>query len=93
MDAQAIDTGRMKTVRKARKMTRAKLAKRAGLTERQVTKLETASPATAVLPEESIAKISAALEIPALALTGELDLDASDLEQLIPKASSCGCCP
>ncbi len=48
MTTLTIDPLRLKTVRKARKLGRPKLAKLVSLTERQLTKLETAK--TAPLP-------------------------------------------
>nr|WP_247738897.1 helix-turn-helix domain-containing protein [Shimia sp. R9_2] len=80
----------MKSVRKARKLGRPKLAKLTSLTERQLTKLETASNG-AVLPEATVIRIAGALGIPALALTGELPLIEDDL-QPVAKTSSCSCC-
>ncbi len=45
MTTLTIDAARLKTVRKARKIGRPKLAKLVGLTERQLAKLETGTTA------------------------------------------------
>ncbi|MBO9475185.1 helix-turn-helix transcriptional regulator [Shimia sp. R10_1] len=93
MTALTLDPQRLKTVRKARKLGRPKLAKLVGLTERQLTKLETASNGAA-LPEATLIRIATALQIPAPALTGELPLGEDTLEpvQPISQGSSCSCC-
>lgn len=62
MTTLTIDPQRLKTVRKARKLGRPKLAKLVSLTERQLTKLETAK--TATLPEPAAVRLAAALQIP-----------------------------
>ncbi|WP_422050975.1 helix-turn-helix domain-containing protein [Shimia sp.] len=90
MTELTIDPQRLKSVRKARKLGRPKLAKLTSLTERQLTKLETASKGAA-LPEATVIRIAGALGIPALALTGELPLIEDDL-QPAAKTSSCSCC-
>ncbi|MBO9402723.1 helix-turn-helix transcriptional regulator [Shimia sp. R9_1] len=90
MTELTIDPQRLKSVRKARKLGRPKLAKLTSLTERQLTKLETASKGAA-LPETTVIRIAGALGIPALALTGELPLIEDDL-QPAAKTSSCSCC-
>jgi transcriptional regulator with XRE-family HTH domain len=99
MTTLTIDPQRLKTVRTARKLGRSKLAKLIGLTERQLTRLETAS-AGASVPEATMNRLAAALAIPALALTGDLPLIAEDLQpvqslQPIEPAghsSGCSCC-
>lgn len=91
MTELTIDPQRLKSVRKARKLGRPKLAKLTSLTERQLTKLETASKGAA-LPEATVIRIAGALGIPALALTGELPLIEDDLLQPVAKTSSCSCC-
>lgn len=79
---------RVKTLRKARKIGRPKLAKLTGLTERQLTKLE--SSAGTDLPEPSVERLADALNITPMVLTGELALLDEDLKP----ASTCtsGCC-
>ena len=91
MANQNIDTDRLKTVRKARKITPAKLGKLAGMTERQIAKLETFGAGAAT--DHQIERLSLALQIPTLTLTGELPMDDTDLSQITPPKSSCGCCP
>ncbi|MBO9477846.1 helix-turn-helix transcriptional regulator [Shimia sp. R11_0] len=93
MTVLTIDPQRLNTVRKARKIGRPKLAKLVGLTERQLTKLETASTSV-TLPEATLIRIATVLQIPAPALTGELPLGEGNLEPVQPIAhsSSCSCC-
>ncbi|MEM1237703.1 MAG: helix-turn-helix transcriptional regulator [Pseudomonadota bacterium] len=88
-----IDTATLKTVRKARKIARSKLAKLSGVTERQITRLETNAGA-ATLPHPAFMRLAAALDIPQPVLTGELALMEDDL---VPASelnceSGCGCC-
>ncbi len=85
-----LDAGTLKTVRKARKIGRPRLARLAGLTERQIARLETS--AQGAVPQDVLMRLSAALQVPVEALTGALPLIDEDL---IPAAqSSCknGCC-
>ena len=88
MTSNAILPDRLKTIRKARKIGRPNLAKLAGLTERQLAKLETNTGLG--LPGASLLRLADALNTTPLALTGELDLIDDDLKP----ASSCrkGCC-
>ncbi|MCG7492694.1 helix-turn-helix transcriptional regulator [Thalassobius sp. Cn5-15] len=92
MTTLTIDPQRLKTLRKARKLGRPKLAKLVGMTERQITKLETAvaGPATA-MAEPAADRLAAALHIPTLVLTGELALIDEDLQQVQNSCTS-GCC-
>ncbi|MGR3713635.1 MAG: helix-turn-helix domain-containing protein [Shimia sp.] len=89
MTALTLDSDRLKTVRKARKIGRPKLAKLTGLTERQLAKLE-GNGGTSV-PEAAVTRLSEVLQIPVMALTGELALIDDDLK---PAQSTCtsGCC-
>ncbi|TCL09347.1 hypothetical protein BXY66_1392 [Shimia isoporae] len=91
MTALSIDASRLKTLRKARKIGRPKLAKLSGLTERQLAKLESSSGFTP-LPEPTVAKLSAALQIPTPALTGELPLIDDDLQPAQKSTCTSGCC-
>lgn len=87
---QTLDRDRLKSVRKARKVGRPKLAKLAGLTERSRTKLESSGPQLQPVPDETLTRIAAVLQVPVLVLTGDLDLADDDLA---PAAKpSCGCC-
>jgi len=85
-----IDPQRLKTVRKARKVGRAKLAKGTRLTERQLTKLETAKAPIAV-SELALDRMAHVLQIPVQALTGELPLIEDDLKP-VEKTCTSGCC-
>ena len=77
----------LKTVRKARKIGRPRLAKLTGLTERQIARFETGTG----VPSGALAKLSAALQVPESVLTGEEPLADEDL---MPAAEGCtkGCC-
>ncbi|GAB5512162.1 MAG: hypothetical protein Rhims3KO_35630 [Hyphomicrobiales bacterium] len=86
----AVDAARIKTIRKARKIGRPKLAKLSGLTERQVAKLETSGPA--VLEASVLLKLSEVLQVPAPTLTGEFEILADDLEPMAAKKCTSGCC-
>ena len=88
MTTIAIMPDRLKTVRKARKIGRPKLAKMSGLSERQLARLETTKGLG--LPDDFLIRLADALHITPLALTGELDLIDEDLTP----SSTCtkGCC-
>ena len=89
MATLTLNTTRIKKIRKARKIGRPKLAKLAGLTERQVTKLEIAARETPV-EHATAMRLSLALDVPLPTLTGEFEISEDDLTQATPK--SCGCC-
>lgn len=86
----AIDADRLKAVRKARKTGRPKLAKLAGITERQVAKIE--AKAVAAVSEGVLLRLSDALQVPAPALTGDFPLIQDDLEPMAAKTCRNGCC-
>ena len=88
MTSMQVDCKRVKTIRKARKIGRPKLAKLIGLTERQVAKLELRE--TQALPDTTVERLSVALQVPVLTLTGEFPVIETDLQP----ASTCtkGCC-
>ena len=88
MSATAILPERLKTVRKARKIGRTKLAKMSGMTECALTKLETGKENS--LAAASLEQLADALQITPFVLTGELALSDSDMKP----ASTCksGCC-
>lgn len=90
MTELTIDTDRLKTIRKARKIGRAKLAKLSGLTERKLAKIE--SEQQSLLPETLILKLSAALKVPGPTLTGQFPLTEDDLRQNIGSSCKSGCC-
>lgn len=92
MAVQTIDAERLKTIRKARKIGRPKLAKLSGLTERKVAKLEASAGQQETLPEVTIERLSHALQIPALVLTGDLPMDESDLQAATKSSCTSGCC-
>lgn len=86
----AFDAARLKTIRKARKIGRPKLAKLTGVTERQLTKLETAK--APLLEESLLVRMSDALHVPLPTLTGQFPLAAEDLEPVAAKTCTSGCC-
>jgi len=90
MSSLAIDAARLKTIRKARKIGRPKLAKLVGLTERQVTKIETSG---AVQLDTAIAeRLSEALQVPLPTLTGDFEISAEDLAPASAQKCTSGCC-
>lgn len=90
MTELTIDTNRLKTIRKARKIGRPKLAKLSGLTERRLAKIEAGEQA--VLSEALVLKISDVLKVPSPTLTGQFPLTEDDLKQDVGPSCSNGCC-
>lgn len=90
MPELTIDSDRLKTIRKARKIGRPKLAKLSGMTERRLAKIE-ASPQSR-LSDVMVAKLSGALQVPELVLTGEFPLTEEDLRPMAEAACTKGCC-
>ena len=90
MTLQQLDRDRLKSIRKARKIGRPKLAKLVGLTERGLTKIETSQNRMEHVPEETLSRLSTVLQVPPLVLTGDLELTDADL---VPATKpSCSCC-
>lgn len=87
MTAIAIDPMRLKTIRKARKIGRPKLGKFAGLSERQMARVEGGAAGLSVAQLEIVADV---LQVPAPVLTGDLPMAEDDLAP----AERCtkGCC-
>ncbi|MCT4553207.1 MAG: helix-turn-helix domain-containing protein [Pelagimonas sp.] len=93
MTSVQIDADRLKTLRKARKLGRPKLAKLAGLTERQITRLESGAEAKGALPDATLARLALVLQVPEEALSGVLPLSEADLGPIpASTGSSCSCC-
>ncbi|WP_147112371.1 XRE family transcriptional regulator [Tateyamaria sp. syn59] len=90
MNSVTVDRDRIKAIRKSRKIGRPKLAKLAGLTERQIAKIETDS--APVVAENLLVQVSDALHVPVQTLTGEFPLIAEDLEPASAKKCTSGCC-
>lgn len=86
----SIDPSRIKTIRKARKIGRPKLAKLTGVTERQLAKIETSSAAS--LDISALQRLSAALDVPVPTLTGEFEIAQSDLSPASAQKCTSGCC-
>lgn len=92
MTEQTIDTALLKTIRTARKIGRPKLAKMARMSERQLAKLEAGKGAAADLPVPVLIRLSDALDVPPMVLTGELPLAEADLEPAAAHVCTNGCC-
>ncbi|MBT0956545.1 helix-turn-helix transcriptional regulator [Alphaproteobacteria bacterium KMM 3653] len=89
-DLMQIKSDRLKAIRLGRKIGRPKLAKLTGLTERRLAKIET--EATFALPRSTVAKLSGALQVPELTLTGELPVTEEDLNPVQNTQCTSGCC-
>jgi len=85
-----IKSERLKAVRKARKIGRPKLAKQVGITERQLTKIETSE--AVMLTENAVSKLCQALQINIKTLTGEVPMLEEDLHPLQKPQCLSGCC-
>jgi transcriptional regulator with XRE-family HTH domain len=81
---------RVKTIRKARKLGRPKLAKHSGFSERQLAKIETTK--TTMLSEVDVLRLSDALQVPPLTLTGDFPVTDDDLKPLDKSSCTTGCC-
>lgn len=88
MSEIAIEPDRLKTIRRARKIGRPKLGKLAGMSERQVARLEAGG---LVLSVAQLERVAQALDVLPMVLTGELAVSEDDLVQSAPKCTS-GCC-
>lgn len=86
----AVEPLRIKTIRKARKLGRPKLAKMSGLTERQLAKVETS--ANAMLDASVLGRLADALQVPLPTLTGEFEVLEEDLRPAPTQKCSNGCC-
>lgn len=90
MTPLTIDPTTLKSLCKARKLGRPRLAREAGLTERQVARLEGGGPAQGSVTPEQVVKLSAMLQVSADVLVGAAPLHELDLA---PRAKSpCSCC-
>ncbi len=87
----AIDPTVLKTLRKARKIGRPKLAKISGLTERQLMRIEGGDIQTPLAPATG-ERLSDALQVPFAVLTGELELIDADLQPAKKSSCTSGCC-
>lgn len=90
MPSIAIEPARVKTIRKARKFGRPKLAKLSRLTERQLAKIEQSASAT--LDLAVVEKLSNALQISSPTLTGEIEIIEADLQPFSAQKCNSGCC-
>lgn len=80
---------RLQDVRRARGIGRTKLAKLAGLTERQVARLEGALPMKGELTADVALRLVAALQVQPETLLGDQALTEAELAK---PARSCSCC-
>ncbi|MEP1767657.1 MAG: XRE family transcriptional regulator [Sulfitobacter sp.] len=85
-----IQSDRLKTIRKGRKMGRPKLAKLAGLTERKLAKIE--AEAVILLDQATVVKLASALQVPELTLTGDFPMSQADLNPVEKTQCTSGCC-
>ena len=85
-----IKTGQLKSIRVARKIGRPKLAKQVGISERQLAKIEKSE--TAKLSSNTVSRLSEALQISTMTLTGEFPVSESDLQPIKKPKCTTGCC-
>ncbi len=83
---------RIKTIRKARKIGRSKLAKLSGVQERQLARIERGGMDDANLDMLQLEQISSALQVTRQTLIGESPLTDSDLKPMSALACTTGCC-
>lgn len=86
----SIKSDRLKAIRKGRKIGRPKLAKLTGLTERKLAKIE--AETSFILSQSTVAKLSAALQVPEPTLTGDFPLTEEDLKPLTKSQCTSGFC-
>ena len=91
MTAISYEPERLKLLRKARKIGRPKLAKLTGLTQRQLTRLETA-PKADLMPVTTLHLIADALQVPEGVLTGDVEITDMDLMPATKSTCTSGCC-
>ncbi|WP_341368373.1 helix-turn-helix transcriptional regulator [Yoonia sp. BS5-3] len=87
----AIDAPTLKTIRKARKLGRPRLARLAGLSERQLSRLEQAA-AGAGMQTDTLSRLALALDVPEGVLTGAIPVTEADLTPLAASKCTSGCC-
>ena len=85
-----IKTGQLKAIRVAQKIGRPKLSKQVGLTERKLAKIEKSE--TAKLSFNTESRLSKALQISSMTLTGEFSVVESDLHPIEKPECTTGCC-
>lgn len=92
MENVEIQPNNLKTICKARKLGRQRLAKLSGLTERQIARLEGAGPAEGRLASDVVVKVSGALNVPPDVLTGAMPMSDEDLTPASEAKCTNGCC-
>jgi len=83
---------RLKTIRKARKIGRSKLAKLSGVTQRQIARIERGSIEFTAVDDLPLKQISAALKISPETLAGDIPLTDADLQPIMTSSCNSGCC-
>lgn len=88
-----IDAATLKSVRKARKVSRPRLARLAGMSERQVARLEGAGPVMAAATPDVTLRIAEALRVDPSALSGSVGVGDQDIQPMSQTTcgSGCGC--
>ncbi len=84
-----LQSDRLQELRRVRGIGRTKLAKLAGLTERQIARLEGALPMKGDLTADVALRLAAALQVEPETLLGDKALTDMDLAR---PARSCSCC-
>ena len=85
-----IDAPTLKTIRKARKLGRPRLARMAGVSERQLSRLEQA--AGGAMKADTVTRLAMALEVPEAVLTGAMPMAEADLTPMATSKCTSGCC-
>ena len=88
---QAIEALTLKTIRKARKLGRPRLVRLAGITERQLSKLESGQGGQNLQPT-TISKLATALAVPQGVLAGDMPMTDDDLTPMATSKCTSGCC-
>lgn len=86
-----IQPERVQELRRARGISRSKLAKLSGVTERQIARLEGALQSKGAINAGMVQRIAAALQIQPETLLGDQPLTELDMAAA-PQARSCSCC-
>lgn len=83
---------RLKTIRKARKMGRGRLAKLSGLNERQIARIERGNVQESGVDSMQLEQISSALQVMLETLNGDIPLTDADLLPISTSVCRGGCC-
>lgn len=83
---------RLKTIRKARKIGRSKLAKLSGVTQRQIARIERGDVKFTSVDNLQLEQISSALQITQETLVGDIAFTDADLLPIMTSKCNTGCC-